>query len=999
MPGVLYPNQVGAIQSDIVGWHPNTGFWGDNDRASHVTDGITTSGSPSLRSDTAAFTTSDVGKSISIMPTPGTAGQTFITTILTFTDATHVVLAANAPLTLTSAFVYYGTDTTAAIQLAHDSVATSLIPTRLELAAGQYRCLSGLLVNISSVGLAGLGAVLDFSGIQAKTIVTIANPAASTVTVKVTAHGYQTGQCVTLTGVTGQTALNDSWIIAVTDADHFTLYGITGTAVASGSGTSTVAAITVTGLTDYGDANNSPNLLQSLSGLKLVGPGKASTSVGLCLANPNTPVGNANPGPAYTSPSDVLVRSFGSGVLIGSNCYINSFDRMSVYDCTQGLGLMTGAVNLGEKITFAGGAFVGNYDDFKLTYQFCDFYFEGVSFDFMTHSVCHNTSGGWVYFNQCHIEQSADAANWFYVSGSDSLLSFTNCIFITSGSGVFIQSFSTFYSATALARGGIRLYGCQFFYFINTYGRQHLVDGPGPVIARDILQWSSNRATVSDQLNLLGDGGFESSRLANYWTLSGTTLPVRSSAQHHSGTYSLLLATSTGATSIASQYFPISPGDDIYISLWYRAAGLSVTAIFRLEISYWDINGQLIQQNRNEFTADTSGWKLMDVDPAAGPAYGSSGAFTEIAPPGSVKVQVLIGIYGGTGSSAVYVDTMCINILGNNTATGANLRMNYGESIQVNGNFDQTLLAGVDFAGGSEDRVRLYVPGATSFARALLTLLGNSRFVGVGDGNDQPTTTLHVWDKQAGRATTITVRAGDTQGTTPTVALQDNAGSGVAQVDGDGTFRPIRIRFFNSPSGVRGGSGSPEGVVTAPVGFVYLQDDAGSTDPVIWFKQTGSGNTGWVAIATYFFDVLTEINAIRTDKNVGIQGDPDTANSVIFYANGKSVIAQLGVNRLPTAGLDLDVNGAAEFHTTLKMSAAGITAGMPARFNGTKQLISALVDITTNLDITASGLTAGHILLWNGSAIGDAGLGMTGTVDTGATPHLVISNGLVISAS
>lgn len=43
------------------------------------------------------------------------------------------------------------------------------------------------------------------------------------------------------------------------------------------------------------------------------------------------------------------------------------------------------------------------------------------------------------------------------------------------------------------------------------------------------------------------------------------------------------------------------------------------------------------------------------------------------------------------------------------------------------------------------------------------------------------------------------------------------------------------------------GVGSPEGVVSSPVGSLYLRQD-GSTSSSIYVKETGSGNTGWVAI-------------------------------------------------------------------------------------------------------------------------------------------------------
>lgn len=40
------------------------------------------------------------------------------------------------------------------------------------------------------------------------------------------------------------------------------------------------------------------------------------------------------------------------------------------------------------------------------------------------------------------------------------------------------------------------------------------------------------------------------------------------------------------------------------------------------------------------------------------------------------------------------------------------------------------------------------------------------------------------------------------------------------------------------------GAGSPEGAVYAGVGSAYLRTDSATT---LYIKQTGTGNTGWVA--------------------------------------------------------------------------------------------------------------------------------------------------------
>ena len=48
---------------------------------------------------------------------------------------------------------------------------------------------------------------------------------------------------------------------------------------------------------------------------------------------------------------------------------------------------------------------------------------------------------------------------------------------------------------------------------------------------------------------------------------------------------------------------------------------------------------------------------------------------------------------------------------------------------------------------------------------------------------------------------------------------------------------------------IKRGSGSPEGVVTADIGSVFIRSDGGSATTV-YIKESGSGNTGWVAVAS-----------------------------------------------------------------------------------------------------------------------------------------------------
>jgi hypothetical protein len=58
-------------------------------------------------------------------------------------------------------------------------------------------------------------------------------------------------------------------------------------------------------------------------------------------------------------------------------------------------------------------------------------------------------------------------------------------------------------------------------------------------------------------------------------------------------------------------------------------------------------------------------------------------------------------------------------------------------------------------------------------------------------------------------------------------------------VGGDGETR----RVYN-------GIGSPEGVVSAGIGSIYMRSD-GTTDTSVYVKESGTGATGWVAMGSW----------------------------------------------------------------------------------------------------------------------------------------------------
>lgn len=74
-------------------------------------------------------------------------------------------------------------------------------------------------------------------------------------------------------------------------------------------------------------------------------------------------------------------------------------------------------------------------------------------------------------------------------------------------------------------------------------------------------------------------------------------------------------------------------------------------------------------------------------------------------------------------------------------------------------------------------------------------------------------------------------------------------GGGSVQTSGDLLFSVANkgLQFTGNGSVIwRTGAGTPEGAVTAPIGSLYTRTDGGA-NTTLYVKESGTGNTGWVA--------------------------------------------------------------------------------------------------------------------------------------------------------
>ena len=137
--------------------------------------------------------------------------------------------------------------------------------------------------------------------------------------------------------------------------------------------------------------------------------------------------------------------------------------------------------------------------------------------------------------------------------------------------------------------------------------------------------------------------------------------------------------------------------------------------------------------------------------------------------------------------------------------------------------------------------------GVVSLASAYVDVTGDNMTGNLGLGSPSPTAKLQF---AAGTTATGGILFGtDTnlyRSAADTLTTDDTFTSGAviqaaSSITGGFRHGSAGPRWFT-------GAGTPEGTAIAPVGSIYSRTDGG-TDTALYKKETGAGNTGWVAVA------------------------------------------------------------------------------------------------------------------------------------------------------
>lgn len=134
---------------------------------------------------------------------------------------------------------------------------------------------------------------------------------------------------------------------------------------------------------------------------------------------------------------------------------------------------------------------------------------------------------------------------------------------------------------------------------------------------------------------------------------------------------------------------------------------------------------------------------------------------------------------------------------------------------------------------------------------------------------------------------------------------------------------------INGPGGplIISGAGAPEGVVTAPVGSQFHRTDGGA-GTTLYIKESGTGNTGWVAVSSGGGSIPTGTGSpegIVTASVGGLYVQTDADPGSVLWVK-ESGTGNTGWNRPVT----IDVNGFPTAFLTLPL--LNIIAGAPADY-------------------------------------------------------------------
>jgi len=181
---------------------------------------------------------------------------------------------------------------------------------------------------------------------------------------------------------------------------------------------------------------------------------------------------------------------------------------------------------------------------------------------------------------------------------------------------------------------------------------------------------------------------------------------------------------------------------------------------------------------------------------------------------------------------------------------------------------------------------------------------------------------------------------------------------GTCRVQGDFTIK-TKAFISNTTAFLSAGTGSPNAVISAPVGSVYTRTD-GSSGATFYVKESGTGNTGWVAHGSgATWGSITGTLSSQIDLNTPLNAKGASANTLTIKPNETLTANRLLNLKLNDASRSIDIAGDITLAGSLTTSGANaLTLTTTGATNIALPLTGTLATIAGTETLTNKTLTA-----------------------------------------